>query len=131
MGVGFPEDLVECVARGVDLFDCVAPTRLGRRGAAFTRDGRFAITNAASRTDRRPLDETCTCTTCTRFDRAYLRHLFKAEELLGFRLLSLHNVHFLVALMREARTAIIDGVFPAWSTEWLARYDAGNHTPDR
>jgi len=131
MGVGHPEDLVECVARGIDLFDCVAPTRLGRRGAALSRDGRFAIMNAASRTDRRPLDETCTCTTCARFDRAYIRHLFKAEELLGFRLLSLHNVHFLVSLMREARAAIQNGSFPAWRAEWLARYAAGYHPIER
>lgn len=131
MGVGHPEDLLECVARGIDLFDCVAPTRLGRRGAAFARDGRFAIMNAASRTDRRPLDDACTCTTCAHFDRAYIRHLFKAEELLGFRLLSLHNVHFLVALMRDARAAITGGTYTAWSAEWLARYHAGNHTPDQ
>jgi queuine tRNA-ribosyltransferase len=128
MGVGFPEDLVECVARGVDLFDCVAPTRLGRRGAALTSDGRISITNAASRTDRRPLDDACTCTTCARFDRAYLRHLVKADELLGFRLLSLHNVHFLVALMRDARTAIREGAFTSWSAEWLSRYHAGTRT---
>jgi queuine tRNA-ribosyltransferase len=128
MGVGFPEDLVECVGRGVDLFDCVAPTRLGRRGAAFTSDGRITITNAASRRDRRPLDESCTCTTCARFDRAYLRHLVKADELLGFRLLSLHKVHFLVALMRDARTAIRGGAFTSWSAEWLARYHAGTRT---
>jgi queuine tRNA-ribosyltransferase len=128
MGVGFPEDLVECVARGVDLFDCVAPTRLGRRGAAFSRDGRITITNADFRNDRRPLDDTCTCTTCARFDRAYIRHLVKADELLGFRLMSLHNVHFLVALMRDARTAIREGAFTSWSAEWLARYHAGTRT---
>jgi queuine tRNA-ribosyltransferase len=128
MGVGFPEDLVECVARGVDLFDCVAPTRLGRRGAAFSRDGRITITNADYRNDRRPVDESCTCTTCARFDRAYIRHLVKADELLGFRLLSLHNVHFLVALMRDARTAIREGAFTSWSAEWLARYHAGTRT---
>lgn len=128
MGVGFPEDLVECVARGVDLFDCVAPTRLGRRGAAWTRDGRITITNAASRRDRGPLDEACTCSTCARFDRAYLHHLAKADELLGFRLLSLHNVHFLVALMRDARTAIREGAFTSWSAEWLTRYHARTRT---
>jgi len=122
MGVGFPEDLVEGVRRGVDLFDCVAPTRMGRNGTAFTTDGRVNVRRAELRADPRPLDETCECTTCTRFSRAYLRHLFVADEILGLRLLSLHNVHFLVALMRRARAAILDGSFDAWSRDWLARY---------
>ena len=122
MGVGFPEDLVEGVARGVDLFDCVAPTRMGRTGAFFTGTGRRNIKNAEWRRDPAPLDEECDCATCTRFSRAYLRHLFVAEELLGLRLLSLHNVHFLVALMREARQAVQDGTFAGWSQNWLARY---------
>lgn len=122
MGVGFPEDLVEGVARGVDLFDCVAPTRMGRTGAFFTRDGRRNIKNAAWRRDPAPLDAECSCATCTRFSRAYIRHLFVTEEILGLRLLSLHNVHFLVALMREARTALVHGTFAGWSRDWLARY---------
>lgn len=122
MGVGFPEDLVEGVARGVDLFDCVAPTRMGRTGAFFTRDGRRSIKNAAWRLDPAPLDAECDCATCTRFSRAYVRHLFVTEEILGLRLLSLHNVHFLVALMREARAAIAAGTFDGWSRAWLARY---------
>jgi queuine tRNA-ribosyltransferase len=122
MGVGFPEDLIEGVRRGVDLFDCVAPTRMGRNGTAFTSDGRVNVRRAEYRADPRPLDETCDCSTCTRFSRAYLRHLFVADEILGLRLLSLHNVHFLVALMRRARAAIIDGSFDGWSRDWLARY---------
>ncbi|MDQ6611075.1 MAG: tRNA guanosine(34) transglycosylase Tgt [Gemmatimonadota bacterium] len=122
MGVGFPEDLVEGVARGVDLFDCVAPTRMGRTGAFFTGTGRRNIKNAEWRRDGAPLDEECDCSTCTRFSRAYLRHLFMAEELLGLRLLSLHNVHFLVALMREARQAVQAGTFAGWSQNWLLRY---------
>jgi queuine tRNA-ribosyltransferase len=122
MGVGFPEDLVEGVRRGVDMFDCVAPTRMGRNGTAFTSDGRVNVRRAELRSDPRPLDETCSCSTCTRFSRAYLRHLFVADEILGLRLLSLHNVHFLVALMRRARSAIADGSFDAWSRDWLARY---------
>ncbi|HET6680839.1 MAG TPA: tRNA guanosine(34) transglycosylase Tgt [Gemmatimonadaceae bacterium] len=122
MGVGFPEDLIEGVARGVDLFDCVAPTRMGRNGTAFTGSGRLNVRNAGLRDDLRPLDDDCTCSTCARFSRAYLRHLFVSEELLGLRLLSLHNVHFLVALMRRARQAIVDGAFEAWSRDWLARY---------
>jgi queuine tRNA-ribosyltransferase len=122
MGVGFPEDLVEGVKRGVDMFDCVAPTRMGRNGTAFTSDGRVNVRRAEFRVEARPLDETCDCPTCTRFSRAYLRHLFVADEILGLRLLSLHNVHFLVALMRRARAAIADGSFDAWSRDWLARY---------
>ena len=122
MGVGFPEDLVEGVRRGVDLFDCVAPTRMGRNGTAFTSDGRVNVRRAELRSDPRPLDETCDCSTCTRFSRAYIRHLFIADEILGLRLVSLHNVHFLVALMRRARAAIADGSFDAWSRDWLARY---------
>ena len=122
MGVGFPEDLVEGVRRGVDLFDCVAPTRMGRNGTAFTSDGRLNVRRAELRADARPLDETCDCSTCKRFSRAYIRHLFVAEEILGLRLVSLHNVHFLVALMRRARAAIADGSFDGWSRDWLARY---------
>lgn len=122
MGVGFPEDLVEGVARGVDLFDCVAPTRMGRTGAFFTPTGRRNIKNAQWRTDSAPLDESCTCVACARFSRAYIRHLFVAEEILGLRLLSLHNVHFLVALMRDARAAVQAGTFEGWSRDWLARY---------
>ncbi len=122
MGVGFPEDLVEGVARGVDLFDCVAPTRMGRTGAFFTTTGRRSIKNAQWRSDPSPLDENCGCVACARFSKAYIRHLFIAEEILGLRLLSLHNVHFLVALMRDARAAIQDGSFAGWSRDWLARY---------
>ena len=122
MGVGFPEDLVEGVARGVDLFDCVAPTRMGRTGAFFTSTGRKNIKNAQWRLDPSPLEEGCSCAACTRFSKAYLRHLFVAEEILGLRLLSLHNVHFLVALMRDARAAVQAGTFEGWSRDWLARY---------
>jgi len=122
MGVGFPEDLVEGVLRGVDLFDCVAPTRMGRNGAAFTRDGRLNIKRAEFRTDKRPLDDECDCSACRRFTRAYIRHLFVSDEILGLRLLSLHNVHFLVRLMRDARDAIRAGTIAAWSSDWLARY---------
>lgn len=122
MGVGFPEDLVEGVGRGVDLFDCVAPTRMGRTGAFFTQTGRRSIKNAVFRLDSSPLDAECGCAACTRFSRAYIRHLFISEEILGLRLLSLHNVHFLIALMREAREAILAGSFAGWSQNWLARY---------
>ena len=122
MGVGFPEDLIAGVARGVDLFDCVAPTRMGRNGTAFTTTGRLNVRRAELRADPRPIDELCGCSTCTRFSRAYIRHLFIADEILGLRLLSLHNVHFLIALMREARQAIRAGTFDGWSRTWLTRY---------
>ena len=122
MGVGFPEDLIEGVGRGVDLFDCVAPTRNGRQGTAFTTDGKLNVRRAELRSDPRPLDEACECSTCTRFSRAYIRHLFASDEVLGLRLLSLHNVHFLTAIMRRARRAILEGDFPAWSRDWLQRY---------
>jgi queuine tRNA-ribosyltransferase len=122
MGVGFPGDLVSAVERGMDLFDCVAPTRNGRNGSAFTPDGPVNLRNAEHREDARPLDETCDCETCTTFSRGYLRHLFMAEELLGLRLLSLHNVRFLIRIAGAMRTAIRAGDFPRWSAEWRRRY---------
>jgi queuine tRNA-ribosyltransferase len=109
MGVGFPDDLLAAIQRGVDLFDCVAPTRMGRNGTAFTSAGRLNIRRADLRTDNRPVDPQCDCSTCARFSRAYIRHLFAADEMLGPRLLSLHNVHFLTSLARAARTAIMAG----------------------
>jgi queuine tRNA-ribosyltransferase len=122
MGVGFPDDLVEGVRRGIDLFDCVAPTRMGRDGTAFTPDGKVQIRKGSHRTDRRPLVEGCGCPCCTRYDRAYVRHLFVAEEMLGLRLLALHNLTFLLDVMRDAREALRTGSFDAWSEAWLARY---------
>ncbi|HWE41401.1 MAG TPA: tRNA guanosine(34) transglycosylase Tgt [Gemmatimonadaceae bacterium] len=122
MGVGFPDDLVEGVRRGIDLFDCVAPTRMGRDGTAFTPDGKVQIRKGSHRTDRRPLVEGCGCPGCTRYDRAYLRHLFVAEEMLGLRLLALHNLTFLLDTMRDARAALRDGNFDSWSDAWLSRY---------
>ena len=122
MGVGFPEDLVAAVERGVDLFDCVAPTRNGRNGSAFTPDGPLNIRNAEHRDDPRPLDETCDCEACVTFSRGYLRHLFVAEELLGLRLLSLHNVRFVTRLAAEMRAAIRRNAFGPWATDWRRRY---------
>ncbi len=122
MGVGFPEDLVAAVERGVDLFDCVAPTRNGRNGSAFTPDGPVNIRNAEHREDVRPLDESCDCETCTTFSRGYLRHLFVADELLGLRLLSLHNVRYLIRLAHEMRAAIRRNAFGPWAQEWRRRY---------
>ena len=128
MGVGFPDDLVEGVRRGIDLFDCVAPTRMGRTGTAFTHAGRVNVRNARWRIDPRPLDSDCRCSTCQRFSRAYIRHLFVSDEVLGLRLLSLHNVHFLVSLMRAAQDAIAGGTFEGWSRDWLGRYHSGSAT---
>jgi queuine tRNA-ribosyltransferase len=124
MGVGHPDDLVEAVSRGVDLFDCVAPTRMGRHGTAFTPDGTVQVRKSTNRLDRRPLVEGCPCPACTQYDRAYIRHLFVAEEMLGLRLVALHNVAFLVGLMAEARTALREDRFASWSAAWLARYQA-------
>jgi len=122
MGVGFPDDLVEGVRRGIDLFDCVAPTRMGRDGTAFTPDGKVQIRQSSYRTDRRALVDGCECPCCTRYDRAYLRHLFVSEEMLGKRLLALHNISFLIGVMRSARGALQSGVFDSWSAAWLAQY---------
>ena len=122
MGVGFPEDLVEGIRRGIDLFDCVAPTRMGRNGAVFTHDGRLNIKRTEYRNDPRPLDSDCDCSACSRFTRAYIRHLFVSDEILGLRLLSLHNVHFLLSLARAARQSILNGDFDSWARNWLSRY---------
>jgi len=124
MGVGFPADLVAAVERGVDLFDCVAPTRGGRNGSAFTPEGTLNIRNAAYRTDDGPLDPSCDCETCTTYSRGYLRHLFTAGELLGLRLLSLHNVRYLIRLAAEMRAAIQRGgdAFATWADDWRRRY---------
>jgi queuine tRNA-ribosyltransferase len=122
MGVGFPDDLLEGIARGVDLFDCVAPTRNGRHGSAWTSFGKINIRGTRYRVDEAPIDPACDCETCRTFSRAYLRHLFVAEEILGLRLISIHNVRFLVRLGEQARAAILDGTFDPWRRAWLARY---------
>ena len=122
MGVGFPEDLVAAVERGVDLFDCVAPTRNGRNGSAYTPEGAINIRNAGFREDTGPLDPTCDCETCREYSRGYLRHLFTADELLGLRLLSLHNVRFLIRLAGDMRRAIRTDDFPRWAADWRRRY---------
>jgi queuine tRNA-ribosyltransferase len=124
MGVGFPADLVAAVERGIDLFDCVAPTRGGRNGSALTPEGTLNIRNAAYRTDDGPLDPSCDCETCTTYSRGYLRHLFVAGELLGLRLLSLHNVRYLIRLAAEMRAAIQRGgdAFRVWADDWRRRY---------
>lgn len=122
MGVGAPEDLLQGVARGVDLFDCVLPTRLARNAALFTHSGRINIRNARFQSDPDPIEQGCLCYTCQSFSRAYLRHLFKARELLAYRLASIHNVHFLLQLMRTIRQAVARGEFSSLKREFLAGY---------
>lgn len=122
MGVGSPEDLFECVARGVDMFDCVLPTRIARNGALFTREGRLNIRNARYIEDSGPVEEGCRCYTCRHFSRAYLRHLIKADEVLGLRLTTIHNLHFLLQLAREIRGAIAEGTFPSLLSRFREHY---------
>ncbi|MCI2809239.1 tRNA guanosine(34) transglycosylase Tgt [Eoetvoesiella caeni] len=114
MGVGTPEDLVEGVSRGVDMFDCVMPTRNARNGWLFTRHGDIKIRNARYRDDTRPLDSTCSCHTCAHFSRSYLHHLQRSNEITGSRLNTLHNLHYYLNLMGEMREAIASGTFEAW-----------------
>jgi len=122
MGVGFPADLLEGIARGIDLFDCVAATRNGRHGTAWLPSGRLNVRGARNRLSEAPLDPECDCETCTRFSLGYLRHLFVVEEILGLRLVSVHNIRFLVRLGEEARRRILDGSFEGWRRDWLARH---------
>jgi queuine tRNA-ribosyltransferase len=122
MGVGSPEDLVNGVQRGIDIFDCVLPTRLARHGAAMTQHGRLNMLNLKHATDTQRLEEGCNCYTCQNFSRAYLRHLLKAQEILGFQLLSLHNLTVLISLMKTLRASILDGTFDAVAAEFLAHY---------
>ncbi|MFN8625397.1 MAG: tRNA guanosine(34) transglycosylase Tgt [Candidatus Binatia bacterium] len=124
MGVGLPEDLIRFVGMGYDLFDCVLPTRNGRNGMLFTAAGRMNIRLARYARDPAPADPRCACYTCRTFSRAYLRHLGAANEMLGAQLLSLHNLHFYLHLMRDMRAAIADGQFAAWAAERLARLTA-------
>jgi queuine tRNA-ribosyltransferase len=127
MGVGTPEDLVEAVGRGVDLFDCVLPTRNARNGMAFTATGRLVIKNAAYGRDPRPLDEACSCYTCRHYSRAYLRHLFVSREILAFRLLTLHNLYYYLNLMANIRQAVAAGAFAAFRREFHQnRLEGGN-----
>lgn len=125
MGVGHPVDLVECLGRGVDMMDCVLPTRNARRGTVFISTGRLVVKNAAYAHDERPLDPECDCWTCRRFSRAYLRHLFAAGEILGMRLASLHAVHHMVGLARRARRAVLEGRYASFRSEFLAKYHSG------
>jgi queuine tRNA-ribosyltransferase len=131
MGVGKPEDLVESVARGVDMFDCVLPTRNARNGQCFTWDGPLTIKQARYARDPAPLDASCACYACRRFSRAYLRHLFMADELLAYRLLSLHNVHFFQALVAAMRAAVDAGAFGPFRARFFDRYAVSSEVVSR
>ncbi|MGE3802716.1 MAG: tRNA guanosine(34) transglycosylase Tgt [Candidatus Kapaibacterium sp.] len=121
MGVGTPEDLLECVARGVDMFDCVMPTRNARNGTIFTSFGKLNIRNAKHRNDDSPLDPDCSCETCTKHSRGYIRHLFNVDEITGLTLATIHNIHFYLRLMEGAGQAIEEGVYAGWMAEKLER----------
>jgi queuine tRNA-ribosyltransferase len=123
MGIGYPFDILEAVERGVDMFDCVIPTRYGRNGTAFTSCGRIAIRNAPYAEDFGPLDPKCGCYTCSHFSRAYLRHLFNAKEMLGLILLSLHNIHFFLDLMVSVRRSIEADNFSGFKQMFLMNYN--------
>jgi queuine tRNA-ribosyltransferase len=126
MGVGYPDDLLEGIARGIDMFDCVAATRNGRNGAVWLAgEGQVNVKVQRFRTDPGPLDPDCDCYTCRGYSRAYLRHLFVAGEGLSMRLLSIHNLRFLVRLAEDARAAIRRGAYRSWSRDWLDRFHAG------
>lgn len=122
MGLGTPPQLLEMLARGMDMFDCVLPTRLARNGTAFTTRGTLNLKNAAFAMDKRPIEEECACPACRDFTRGYIRHLIKAEEILGLRLITLHNLHFYLDLMRQAREQIENGSFQEFRKRFVANY---------
>ncbi len=122
MGVGAPEDVVECVARGIDIFDCAMPTRVARNGALYTRTGRIDIENAAYSQLAAPVDTACHCYTCQNFSAAYLHHLFRCKELLAYRLATIHNLAFMSNLVQSIRNSIINGTFDSLRKEFLSHY---------
>jgi queuine tRNA-ribosyltransferase len=122
MGLGTPPQLLEMIARGMDMFDCVLPTRLARNGTAFTDTGTLNLKNAEFARDKRPIEENCVCPACREFSRGYIRHLVKAEEILGLRLITLHNLHFYLELMNRARAEIERGTFDQFRTTFVADY---------
>ena len=122
MGLGTPPQLLEMIARGMDMFDCVLPTRLARNGTAFTASGTINLKNAEFALDKRPIEENCACPTCREFARGYVRHLIKAEEILGLRLITLHNLHFYLDLMGKARSEIENGAFNEFRKRFVSNY---------
>src|SRR5947209_2708115 len=122
MGLGTPPQMLEMIARGMDMFDCVLPTRLARNGTAFTADGTLNLKNAEFALDKHPIEENCTCSACREFSRGYIRHLIKADEILGLRLITLHNLHFYLNLMSQARTEIEGRTFDKFRKAFVAEY---------
>ena len=122
LGIGEPEDIFKAVAVGIDTFDCVIPTRLARHGTVFTKQGKIAITNSQFRTDLTPLEPSCSCYTCTNFTRAYIAHLFRTKEILAITLASIHNLYFILNLMRRIRESILGDYFEKFRDEFLANY---------
>jgi len=122
MGLGTPPQLLEMIARGMDMFDCVLPTRLARNGTAFTSIGTLNLKNAEFAMDKRPIEEDCACSSCREFTRGYIRHLIKAEEILGLRLITIHNLHFYLDLMRQAREKVDQGTFDAFRCAFVSNY---------
>jgi queuine tRNA-ribosyltransferase len=128
MGVGSPEDLVEGVGRGIDLFDSVLPTRVARNGALFTTNGRINIRNSHYKTLDQPIESGCDCYTCRTFTAAYLHHLFRCEELLAYRLATIHNVRFIIRLMENVRNSIQQGTFSEFKETFLSKYRTTNES---
>ena len=124
MGLGTPPQLLEMIGRGMDMFDCVLPTRLARNGTAFTSAGTLNLKNAEFALQKGPIEESCACPACAEFSRGYVRHLIKAEEILGLRLITLHNLHFYLDLMRQARTEIQNGSFDVFRRNFVAGYNS-------
>ncbi|HEY6435589.1 MAG TPA: tRNA guanosine(34) transglycosylase Tgt, partial [Ignavibacteriaceae bacterium] len=128
MGVGRPENILESIERGIDMFDCVMPTRNARHGVLFTSEGVLTLTNAKFKDDFEKVDQNCDCYTCKNFTRAYLRHLFNAGELLALELASIHNLHFYISLVSEARKRIIDGSFKEWKNILIEKISIKNNS---
>jgi queuine tRNA-ribosyltransferase len=122
MGLGTPAQLLEMIARGMDMFDCVLPTRLARNGTAFTSTGTLNLKNAEFTMDKGPIEEDCSCPTCHEFARGYIRHLIKTEEILGLRLITIHNLHFYLELMRQSRQRIDNGAFDEFRRGFVSNY---------
>ena len=131
MGLGTPPQLLEMIAHGMDMFDCVLPTRLARNGTAFTSAGTLNLKNAEFAMDKRPIEENCACSTCREFTRGYIRHLIKAEEILGLRLITLHNLHFYLDLMKQTRAAIENGRFDQFRKSFVSNYKTRDVDPAR
>ena len=122
-----PQDILEAIARGLDMFDCVVPTRNGRNGQAFTFEGDIQLRNATYKEDLRPIDASCDCYACRNHTRSYIRHLFNTEEILGLRLVSLHNIHFYVKLIELSRKAIAEDRFASFKDEVVSKYNKESH----